>query len=82
MAASGPIPRTNQVARATAIVDIMDENGSMTLPVGGASNLTENYVGTRLGALETMLGGRHSPPNWCLCWASLFAVVILVSWIA
>ena len=26
-------------------VDIMDENGSMTLPVTGGSNLTENYVG-------------------------------------
>lgn len=28
-----------------ADVDIMDENGSMTLPVTGGSNLTENYVG-------------------------------------
>ena len=28
-----------------ANVDIMDENGSMTLPVTGGSNLTENYVG-------------------------------------
>lgn len=28
-----------------AKVDIMDENGSMTLPVTGGSNLTENYVG-------------------------------------
>lgn len=31
---------------AIADVDIMDENGSMTLPVIGGSNLTENYVGT------------------------------------
>ena len=30
---------------AIADVDIMDENGSMTLPVEGGSNLTENYVG-------------------------------------
>lgn len=30
---------------AIAEVDIMDENGSMTLPVTGGSNLTENYVG-------------------------------------
>lgn len=30
---------------ALANVDIMDENGSMTLPVTGGSNLTENYVG-------------------------------------
>ena len=30
---------------AIATVDIMDENGSMTLPVIGGSNLTENYVG-------------------------------------
>ena len=30
---------------AIANVDIMDENGSMTLPVTGGSNLTENYVG-------------------------------------
>ena len=28
-----------------ANVDIMDENGSMTLPVTGGDNLTENYVG-------------------------------------
>lgn len=28
-----------------ADVDIMDENGSMTLPVEGGDNLTENYVG-------------------------------------
>ncbi len=28
-----------------ATVDIMDEDGSMTLPVTGGSNLTENYVG-------------------------------------
>lgn len=28
-----------------AEVDIMDENGSMTLPVTGGDNLTENYVG-------------------------------------
>lgn len=28
-----------------ADVDIMDEDGSMTLPVVGGSNLTENYVG-------------------------------------
>jgi len=30
---------------AIADVDIMDENGSMTLPVTGGSNLSENYVG-------------------------------------
>lgn len=30
---------------ALANVDIMDENGSMTLPVTGGTNLTENYVG-------------------------------------
>ena len=30
---------------AIADVDIMDENGFMTLPVTGGSNLTENYVG-------------------------------------
>ena len=30
---------------AIANVDIMHENGSMTLPVTGGSNLTENYVG-------------------------------------
>lgn len=30
---------------AIANVDIMDKNGSMTLPVTGGSNLTENYVG-------------------------------------
>lgn len=30
---------------AIANVDIMDENGSMTLPVTGGTNLAENYVG-------------------------------------
>lgn len=30
---------------AIADVDIMDENGSMTLTVEGGDNLTENYVG-------------------------------------
>ena len=33
---------------AIADVDIMDENGSMTLPVTGGSVLTENYVGVNL----------------------------------
>ena len=31
---------------AIADVDIMDEEGSMTLPVEGGDNLTENYVGS------------------------------------
>ena len=31
---------------AIAKVDIMDEEGSMTLPVAGGTNLTENYVGS------------------------------------
>ena len=31
---------------AIADVDIMDEEGSMTLPVEGGANLTENYVGS------------------------------------
>lgn len=31
---------------AIADVDIMDEDGSMTLPVVGGTNLTENYVGS------------------------------------
>lgn len=31
---------------AIAPVDIMDEEGSMTLPVTGGTNLTENYVGS------------------------------------
>ncbi len=30
-----------------ADMDIMDEEGSMTLPVEGGTNLTENYVGGR-----------------------------------
>ena len=30
---------------AIADIDIMDEDGSMTLPVTGGTNLTENYVG-------------------------------------
>ena len=34
---------------AIADVDIMDEEGSMTLPVSGGDNLTENYVGSHFG---------------------------------
>ena len=63
--------REDHGCTAIANVDIMDENSSMTLPVEGASNLTENYVDTRLGALKTMLGGSHLPSNWCLYWDSL-----------
>lgn len=46
-----PLPKQSTLSsdaqRYTALcdVDIMDENGSMTLPVTGGSNLTENYVG-------------------------------------
>ncbi len=34
---------------AIADVDIMDEEGSVTLPVTGGENLTENYVGSHFG---------------------------------
>ena len=33
---------------AIAAVDIMDEDGSLTLPVSDGDNLTENYVGAIL----------------------------------
>lgn len=35
-------------------VDIMDENGSMTLPVTGGSNLAENYVGANFANYDIM----------------------------
>ena len=37
---------------AIADVDIMDENGSMTLPVTGGTNLTENYVGVNFASYD------------------------------
>lgn len=37
---------------AIANVDIMDEDGSMTLPVTGGTNLTENYVGAHFAAYD------------------------------
>lgn len=37
---------------AIANVDIMDENGSMTLPVRGGSNLSENYVGSNFAKYD------------------------------
>lgn len=41
----------------TAIADfqILDENGSMTLPVEGGTRLTENYVGAAFGDYESYL---------------------------
>ena len=39
---------------AIADVDIMDEEGSITLPVTGGDNLTENYVGSILKITTTM----------------------------
>lgn len=38
-----------------ADVDIMDENGSMTLPVVGGENLTENYVGANFANYDSFL---------------------------
>lgn len=40
---------------AIADVDIMDENGSMTLPVVGGENLTENYVGANFANYDSFL---------------------------
>lgn len=40
---------------AIADVDIMDENGSMTLPVTGGENLTENYVGANFANYDSFL---------------------------
>ena len=40
---------------AIADVDIMDENGSMTLPVSGGENLTENYVGANFANYDSFL---------------------------
>ena len=44
---------------AIAAVDIMDENGSMTLPVTGGSNLTENYVGASFANYDSFLVLSH-----------------------
>ena len=52
---------------AIADVDIMDEEGSMTLPVTGGSNLTENYVGSHFAnydyfvVLSHFKGGEQDP---------------------
>ena len=53
-----------QVARdhgytAIANVDIMDEDGSMSLPVVGGTNLTENYVGTHFANYDSFLVLSH-----------------------
>lgn len=40
---------------AIADVDIMDENGSMTLPVEGGKKLTENYVGANFADYDSFL---------------------------
>lgn len=42
-----------------APVDIMDENGSMTLPVTGGDNLTENYVGASFGNYDYFIVLSH-----------------------
>lgn len=44
---------------AIADVDIMDENGSMTLPVVGGENLTENYVGANFANYDSFLVLSH-----------------------
>lgn len=42
-----------------ADVDIMDENGSMTLPVSGGENLKENYVGANFANYDSFLVLSH-----------------------
>ncbi|MDE7243817.1 MAG: DUF362 domain-containing protein, partial [Oscillospiraceae bacterium] len=42
-----------------AAVDIMDEEGSVSLPVEGGSNLTENYVGTHFSNYDSFLVLSH-----------------------
>ena len=42
-----------------AEVDIMDADGSMTLPVTGGDNLTENYVGTHFSNYDSFLVLSH-----------------------
>ncbi len=44
---------------AIADVDIMDENGSMTLPVEGGTVLTENYVGANLANYDFLVVLSH-----------------------
>ncbi len=44
---------------AIAEVDIMDEDGSMTLPVAGGDNLTENYVGAHFANYDSFLVLSH-----------------------
>ena len=44
---------------AIADVDIMDENGSMSIPVTGGSNLTENFVGANLANYDSMITLSH-----------------------
>ena len=44
---------------AIADVDIMDENGSMTLPMEGGDNLTENYVGANLENYDYLIVLSH-----------------------
>lgn len=42
-----------------ADVDIMDENGSMSIPIVGGDNLTENFVGANLANYDSMITLSH-----------------------
>lgn len=42
-----------------ANVDIMDENGFMTLPVSDGENITENYVGANFANYDPPTTGRY-----------------------
>lgn len=42
-----------------ASVDIMDEDGSLSIPVTGGSNLTENFVGVHLANYDSMITLSH-----------------------
>lgn len=44
---------------AIADVDIMDEDGSMTIPISGGENLTEDYVGAHLANYDSMITLSH-----------------------
>ena len=50
-----------------AIADmvILDENGSMTIPVSGGTHLSENYVGEHFADYDSYLGlSRFKGPLW------------------
>lgn len=70
---------------AIADVDIMDENGSLTLPVEGGDNLTENYVGANFANYDYYIvlshfKGHSMAARWSRICMTLVFLLRLIRW--